>query len=380
MCATWSGGSHTGDGTLPPVNGSEAAARVLADCRRICAVPAPTFAEAARAELVAAMLRDAGWQPELDEVGNVICAAGDGAEPPTVFAAHLDTVFGPEQPIEIVEDAERGRIVGPGIGDNSAGVAALLHLARHFATRAPRRPILLAATVGEEGLGDLRGAKQLVACTRPAAFVAVEGAMLDRIEIGGVGSVRYRVIYRGPGGHSWADRGTPSALHGLIARSAAFLAQYSRPDAAVNVGRIHGGTSINTIAAEAALELDLRSEDSAALSELAAAAGTHFSAAPEGLTATLETLGERPSGAIDPGHPLARAAREARERAGLPPAQEGTSSTDANAAYGRGIPAITVGVTTGGNAHRPDDYIDIAPLPKGLRALEILAEELVGAP
>ncbi len=239
---------------------------------------------------------------------------------------------------------------------------------------------MLAATVGEEGLGDLRGAKHLLTHTDCHGFVAIEGAMLDRIEIGGVGSVRYRVIYRGPGGHSWADRGTPSAVHGLLTRAATFLASSVSPAVAVNIGRIQGGTSINTIAAEATLELDLRSEDATALSDISGLARAHFNPAPDGLSAALEPLGERPSGHTSPDHPLVAAARDARRRAGLAPAQEGTSSTDANAAYGHGIPAITVGVTTGGNAHRPDDYVDLEPLPQGLRALEILADTVVGGP
>ena len=258
-------------------------------------------------------------------------------------------------------------------------MAALVHLARGLAGERPVRPLVLAATVGEEGLGDLRGAKHLLARTACAAFVAIEGAMLDRIEIGGVGSVRYRVTYTGPGGHSWADRGTPSAVHGLVARAGEFLARGAPPEVAVNIGKINGGTSINTIAAEATFELDLRSEDATALEQLATAAREHFAAAPDGLSARLESLGERPSGHTSPDHPLVAAAREARTRSGLPPAQEGSSSTDANAAYGRGIPAITVGVTTGGNAHRPDDYIDLDPLANGLRALEVLAETLVSA-
>jgi tripeptide aminopeptidase len=373
------GDGHYADGSLPDVNGPDAAARVLGDCRRICVVPAPTFAENARAELVASLLRDAGWEPEFDQVGNVTCARGDGDASAVVFAAHLDTVFPLEQPIDIVEDDKRRRIIGPGIGDNSLGVAALVHLARELADDRPVRPLVLAATVGEEGLGDLRGAKHLLARTACEAFVAIEGAMLDRIEIGGVGSVRYRITYRGPGGHSWADRGTPSAVHGLVTRAGAFLASTTSPDVAVNIGKINGGTSINTIAAEAALELDLRSEDATALEQAATAAREHFAAAPDGLSAALEPLGERPSGHTSTDHPLVAAAREARTRAGLPPAQEGTSSTDANAAYGRGIPAITVGVTTGGNAHRPDDYIDLDPLDKGLRALEVLAERLISA-
>jgi acetylornithine deacetylase/succinyl-diaminopimelate desuccinylase-like protein len=363
--------------TAPELTTADAAALVLADAERVCAVPAPTFHEEARAALVEELLREAGCRPRRDEAGNVIGVVGDSGAPVVVFAAHLDTVFGPEQSIEIVHDEPGGRIVGPGIGDNSLGVAALLHLARRFAGHPESPPLVLAATVGEEGRGDLRGAKQLVSDLPCAAFVAIEGATLDRIDIGGVASTRYRIAYRGPGGHSWSDRGTPSAVHGLVARAASFLAEREPAgEVSANIGRIEGGTSINTIAAEATAELDLRSEDPAALEAVASRAREHFAAAPPGLTATVEQIGQRPGGHTAADHPLVEAARRARERAGLPPAAEGTSSTDANAAYGRGIPAITVGVSTGGNAHRPDDYVDVGPVAQGLRALELLAEEL----
>ncbi len=324
------------------------------------------------------MFEEAQCAAGRDEAGNVLAALGPGGGPAVVFAAHLDTVFGPEQPIDIVHDEATGRIVGPGIGDNSLGVAALLHLARRFAERPPGRRVVLAATVGEEGRGDLRGAKHLLSETSCAAFVAVEGAMLDRLDIGGIASTRYRVTYTGPGGHSWADRGTPSAIHGLVERAAAFLIVCKRADVSANIGRIHGGTSINTIAADATLELDLRSEDPAALNAVARHTREHFEAAPPGLAASVELIGQRPGGRTPADHPIVQAAREARSAAGLPPAAEGASSTDANAAYGHGIPAITVGVSTGGNAHRPDDYIDIEPLAQGLRALELLADRLAG--
>ena len=186
----------------------ETAETVLADAQRICAVPAPTFAEGPRAQLVAELLDAAGAPAELDAVGNVVCRIG-GDGPAAVFAAHLDTVFGPDQPIEIVRAG--GRIAAPGIGDNSLAVAALLALARRLAARPPGRPVVLAATVGEEGLGDLRGAKHVAATIDCACFVAVEGMSLDAIEVGGIGSERYRVTYSGPGGHSWSDRGTPNA-------------------------------------------------------------------------------------------------------------------------------------------------------------------------
>jgi tripeptide aminopeptidase len=349
---------------------------VLADAQRICAVPAPTFAEGPRGELVGELFAQAGLTPEQDAVGNVLCSvAGEG--PPAVFAAHLDTVFGPEQPIEIVR--ADGRIAAPGIGDNSLAVAALVALARRLAASPARRPVVLAATVGEEGLGDLRGAKHLVETIDCRCFVAMEGMSLDAIEVGGIGSQRFRATYVGPGGHSWSDRGTPSAVHGLMTRAAELVAIALEPDVSLNVGRVHGGTSINTIAGRATLELDVRARDPARLSALAARADALLRRAPEGLEAMVECVGRRPAGAIAPDDPLLGAARRARSAAGLEPAEESFSSTDANAAYGRGIPAITVGISTGAHAHRPDEYIDEAPTAAGLRALELLLDELAYA-
>jgi acetylornithine deacetylase/succinyl-diaminopimelate desuccinylase-like protein len=349
---------------------------VIADATRICTTAAPTFAEERRAELVRGLLSNAGPGAELDAAGNVICRFGPKDGPATIFAAHLDTVFPAEQAIDLVHDEAAGRIHAPGIGDNSLGVAALVHLARILHTDGVRHPILLAATVGEEGLGDLRGAKALLESTPCTAFVAVEGSMIDSIKTAGVGSVRFRVTYRGPGGHSWSDRGAPSAVHGLIEAAARFLASPLPTGLARNVGKLAGGTSINTIAAEATLELDLRAEDQASLAQAEAATREAFENPPAGLEATVELIGRRPSGAIDHGHPLLAAARRARHAAGLPPAAEGASSTDANAAYGLSIPAITIGLTTGANAHRLDEYIDLEPLERGLAALEHLAHEL----
>ena len=145
-----------------------------------------------------------------------------------------------------------------------------------------------------------------------------------------------------------------------------------------NVGRLEGGTTINTIAAQASLELDLRAEHPEPLAAAAAQARARFCDAPAGLQAEVELIGQRPSGGLPSDHPLLQAARRARHRAALPPAAEGASSTDANAAYGRGIPAVTVGLTTGAHGHRVDEYIDLAPLPGGMRALRHLARDLAG--
>jgi len=355
---------------------SEAAvAQVIADTRRICEMPAPPFAEGPRAELAAFLLGEIGTPTRVDAIGNVV-AAPTGAEGPgaVVFAAHLDTVFAAGTEIACAESG--GRLAAPGVGDNSVAVAALLHLARHLHGRSLARPVVLAATVGEEGLGDLRGAKALLEDLDVSAFVAVEGQMLEEIRTAGVGSIRLQLTVRGPGGHPWGDRGTPSAVHGLVDLLSGALAEAHAADVMVNVGVIAGGTVINAIAGEATALIDLRAEDDGVLRGTAARIEEVLGWAPDGLAVEVQALGRRPGGRIDPDHPLLAAARRARETAGLPPAEEGASSTDANAAYGRDIPAITVGVTTGANAHRLDEYIDLAPVGSGLTALEALADEL----
>ena len=353
-----------------------AVAQVVEDARRICAMPAPPFEEGPRAELVAWMLGQAGAPARIDATGNVIAPLGGEGPDTVVFAAHLDTVFAAGT--EIAFEEGEGRLAAPGIGDNSVAIAALVHLARHIRDRPAHRPVALVATVGEEGLGDLRGAKALLDEMAVGAFVAVEGQMLDAIKLAGVGSIRLRVTVRGPGGHPWGDRGTPSAVHGLVDLVAGALAEAHGADVVLNVGVIRGGTVINAIAGRASAEIDLRAEDDGALRAVAARVHEVLEWTPDGLEVTVEPIGRRPGGRIAPDHALVAAARRARERAGLPPAEEGASSTDANAAYGRDIPAITVGVTTGGNAHRLDEYIDLAPLGQGLAALEALVDELAG--
>jgi len=337
-------------------------------------MPAPPFGEGPRAELVAWMLGEAGAPARIDDTGNVIARLGPEGDDAVAFAAHLDTVFAAGTEIRFEESD--GRLAAPGVGDNSIAVAALLHLARHLKDRPLARPVALVATVGEEGLGDLRGAKALLDELPVGAFVAVEGQMLHAIKTAAVGSLRLRVTVRGPGGHPWSDRGTASAAHGLVDALSGALAEAHNAGIVLNVGTMRGGTVINAIASEAVAELDLRAEDDRLLQATAKRVQEVVGWAPVGLETTVEALGRRPAGRVAPDHPLVAAARRARERAGLPPAEEGASSTDANAAYGRGIPAITVGVTTGGYAHRLDEYIDLEPIAGGLAALEALAEEL----
>jgi acetylornithine deacetylase/succinyl-diaminopimelate desuccinylase-like protein len=319
-------------------------------------------------------LAAAGAVPRMDAAGNVLARFGPARGPVAVVAAHLDTVFPAGTPLE--PRAEAGRLHGPGIGDDCLGLAALLDLARTLASsEPPAHAILLAATVGEEGVGDLRGARAVLDDHDCDAFVAVEGHGRDTLQVAGIGSARLRARFTAAGGHSWGDRGSPSAVHALLVAGAAAVA--AAGDAHVNVGVVSGGTSINTIAAGAEAEIDLRAaaEDELARTRAHVVAALH-AATPEGVTVEVEPIGRRPAGATPPGHPLLAAARAARRAAGLPPADENASSTDANAALGRGVPAVGLGLTHGANAHRLDEHVELEPLQGGLAALDELVHAL----
>jgi tripeptide aminopeptidase len=349
-------------------------ADVLQDTLELCAVPSPTGAEDARAAEVARRLAAIGCAPVTDEVGNVTVRFG-GAGPATIVAAHTDTVFPFDTPLAPRRSGKR--LLGPGIGDNAVAVAALLELARSLQrSRAFRTPVLLAATVGEEGLGDLRGIRAILDREAAVCLVAVEGHGIDSVVTAGVASARFVATYAGPGGHSWRDRDRPSALHAMFA--AATAAIEAAAPVAVNVGVARGGFSVNTIAPEARLEIDLRSLVDAEVEAAAERVRVALSRVPEQITVEVAPAGRRPGGGIPGDHPLVATVREARKAVGLGPPREDSASTDANAAYGRGIPAVTVGLTRGGNAHRLDEWIDLEPLADGIPMLVRLVHRLAG--
>jgi acetylornithine deacetylase/succinyl-diaminopimelate desuccinylase-like protein len=343
---------------------------------RLSAVPAPTGDEGERGAVVAELLADAGMVVGRDEVGNVLArrAGDDPSAPAVVVSGHLDTVFGRE--VGLAPRQRDGRLICPGVGDNTVAVATLIVLARELAARpVTGTPIVLAATVGEEGLGDLRGAKHLLRTVATSAFVSLEGHLLDELVVGGIGSVRLRARYTGPGGHSWGDRGTSSAVHALLAAGAAAVRAVP-PDRHVNVGVVRGGTTVNAIAGEASLLVDLRDEDEARLEETVRLAIGALEDAPDGITATVERIGHRPAGRTSDRDPLVRAARAARADAGLRPAREDVGSTECNAAFPLGVPTICIGLTRGGDMHRESEWIEIAPLRDGLAQVRALLRRL----
>jgi tripeptide aminopeptidase len=330
----------------------------IEDACAICAIPAPTGEEGRRAAWIAERLRESGLDVRIDAEGSVIAGTGD-----VVVAAHLDTVFAGLE--EIAVRREGDVLHAPGIGDNSLGVAALLFLAR----RGPEG-LVLAATVGEEGLGNLRGARRVVADVRPRELIAVEGGGAGRLVTTGIGSARFALRASAPGGHSWGDRGSPSALHVLIDVLHRHIADPGTES--VNVGSLHGGAGINVLAPCAEATLEFRDLDEARLD----AAARRLAAEPD---VEVTELGRRPAGGVGPEHPLVLAALRAAASAGLSRPRLDASSTDANAALGAGIPAVTVGLCESRDAHTPEERVDVSALGPALGALADLAGQRVAA-
>jgi tripeptide aminopeptidase len=346
--------------------------QVLEMALTIQQIPAPTFQEKRRAEFVRDRFLAEGLSDvHLDTSGNVFARLpGTGKARCVVVSAHLDTVFPITTNLEARRESER--ITGPGIGDNSLGVAGLFGLVWSLKSKGMPLPgdVWLAANVGEEGLGDLCGMKAVVSRfnDQPIAYIVLEGMSLGWVYHRGLGVQRYRVTARTPGGHSWIDYGHPSAIHelaSLITRLDA-LDLPDQPRTTLNVGVIQGGTSVNTIAAEAHLELDLRSEQVDGLNELISQVEHLITAANRtDVQVTAQIIGQRPAGEIPPGHPLIRMALERLEAQGLPP-RLNIGSTDANIPLSRGLPAICIGLTTGGGAHTTNEYILTRPVAQGL--------------
>jgi tripeptide aminopeptidase len=339
-------------------------------------IPAPTFQEEKRAAFVRDQFQAEGLADvSIDPTGNVYARLpGDGKGRPLMVTAHLDTVFPMGTPLEATREPDR--IAAPGIGDNSLGVAGLFGLV--WALRQQDLyplpvDVWLVANVCEEGLGDLRGMKAVVDRfgDGPAAYIVLEGMSLGRVYHRGLGVQRYRVTVRTPGGHSWVDYGSPSAIHelaSLVTRLNA-LALPEQPRTTLNVGIIQGGTSVNTIAAEAHLELDLRSEEVGALAELIEQVKHLIDTSNQTFVeVSADLIGQRPAGEISPDAPLVRLAISCLEVQGLQPVLN-NGSTDANIPLSRGLPAICIGLSTGGGAHTAGEYILTQPLSQGLAQL-----------
>ncbi len=354
--------------------------RLLEFTIQIQQVPAPTFEEKKRAEFVRDLFVGEKLQDvSIDSVNNVFARlpatkkVKNESKPPLIVSAHLDTVFPANTNLHATRELDR--IYGPGIGDNSMGVAALFGLSWLLHERKIEMPsdVWFVANVGEEGLGDLRGMKAVADRFggNVSAYLVVEGASYGHVYHRAVGVRRYRVTARTAGGHSWSDFGQPSAIHELtrLVTQITSLSVPSTPRTSLNVGKISGGTGVNVLAADATFELDLRSENPNALNELIKQVEDLIHAASRaGVTIESEIIGQRPAGEIPENHPLVKLGQECLQEQGLK-AELTSGSTDANIPLSRGYPAVVLGITTGGGAHTVHEYIDTALVEKGMEQL-----------
>lgn len=335
-------------------------------------ISAPTFHEEKRSLFSRDFFQVDGLRDvDLDEVGNVYaCVPGERSGAPLVLTAHMDSVFPASFPLTL--DRQPARITGPGIGDNALGLSTLLNLPRILRECNLKLPgdVWLVATVCEEGLGNLRGMQAVTERfnDRPVAYISLEGIGFGNVLHRGLGVERYRIHVHTAGGHSWVDYGNPSAVHELIslANKITGLRIPRRPRTTMNVGTIQGGTSINTIAATASLELDLRSENARNLQDLTEKVlQTAGSVARTGVDVEVERIGWRPAGSIPADHSLVSLCEEIIRDLGVNPHLD-IASTEANLPLSLGYPSVTLGLTTGDRAHSAQEYINIAPLDKGL--------------
>ena len=338
-------------------------------------IPAPPFMEEVRgrrfAELLVELGADSVWT---DEEGNVIGLRRGRTGARTIgFGGHLDTVFpeGTDVSVRVVGDT----LFAPGVGDDTRGLVVVLSVLRAMeeASLETDDDVLFVGVVGEEGLGDLRGMKYLYreGGLRPDVWIDVDGGGLDRIVSMGLGSVRYRMSFEGPGGHSWGAFGTANPAHAM-ARAVRYFQDVadtltrSGPRTSYNVGRVGGGTSVNSVPFETWMEVDMRSDSPERLVRIEAAllAAMDRGVAEENelrregepLRVVKEKIGDRPSGETDPDAPLVQRALATTAAFGVE-GELGRSSTDSNVPIALGVPAVTIGRGgDGSNGHAPDEF------------------------
>ena len=365
----------------------------IVEQKQICEIPAPPFKEQIRAadyqkRLAALGLRDV----QMDKEGNVFgLRPGAGKGPKLLVCAHLDTVFAEGTDVKVKE--RDGKLYAPGIADDARGLAALLSIIRAFNASGIKTvgDIVFCGNVGEEGLGDLRGVKALFRDHRDIdGFITIDGTGADKITYLATGSHRYLITYKGEGGHSFRAFGRPSAIHAL-GRSIAQIADLKpprEPKTTFTVGVIRGGTSVNSIAAEASMEFDMRSDNERELLELEAkfleivkkaAADENARWRSDKITTQIKMVGDRPAGVQPPDSIIVQAAWAATQIIGQKPKLGEASSTDSNLPISLGIPSLTLG---GGGKddynHAPGEWFDPTNAYQGPQRIFLTILGLVG--
>jgi tripeptide aminopeptidase len=361
---------------------------------KLAEIPAPSFQEQDRAAAVEPLLASAGLSVHRDKIGNVIGELRGSDKEIVILGAHLDTVFPAGTDVKVRR--EGGRMSGPGISDNGTGLAALVAIARAMqsAKIKPKRTILFAADVGEEGEGNLRGMRALVEAYRAnlKAVVVLDGSGTDHVTTKALASRRLEVTISGPGGHSWSDFGMVNPINALVRGSVRFINTKvpAAPRTTFNLGQIEGGTSVNSIPHEARLKADIRSESEDELGRLETALRECMSAGVRDemessrdrskgrLELKVDLLGSRPGGELAAGSPLLAALRAADEFVGNHSRLE-RSSTDANIPLSMGIDAIAIGAGgNGGGAHSLQEWYEPAGREMGLKRALLTLLEVAG--
>lgn len=372
--------------------------QTMADLQTLTQIPAPPFMEEERGLAFLEMMQDLGVDSAwVDEVGNVIgLRRGTGSGEVLAISGHLDTVFPPETDVSITQRGDT--LFAPGIADDTRGLATVLAVLRAMNSAEIRTEadILFIGNVGEEGIGDLRGMKHLFREGGPRIdnFISVDGTGASGITHMGLGSHRYRVTFLGPGGHSWGAFGLANPAHALgrairhfqdgadpYVRDAPFRTSY-------NVGRIGGGTSVNSVPFESWMEVDMRSQGVETLQRVdgilqgavvrALAEENAIRQRGEPLTVDIELIGNRPSGEVAEDHPFVQQAAAVTRVLGMEPTF-GRSSTDSNIPISMGIPAITIGGGGQGvGAHSLDEWFRNVDGPVGVQRVMLVVLAQVG--
>ncbi|MEL6307703.1 MAG: M20/M25/M40 family metallo-hydrolase [Chloroflexota bacterium] len=348
---------------------------------RIQQIPAPTFAEDARAAYVASQFKTFGLTDiSIDDAKNVLglYKGINRAVPAVMVMAHTDTVFSAETDLTIRR--ENDLIYGPGLGDNSMGVSGMLGLLKwmHDTNFTPDCDIWFVASSCEEGLGDLKGARAAYNAlkSRLGMVINIEGLAYGHIYHAGIAVHRLHITAKAEGGHSWLHFGRPSAVHTIMELGAQInrITPPNSPRTTYNIGMIEGGTAINAIGTDAGIWLDMRSEAQATLKKLVNQVYAIIDSLRQpGITFDVEVVGNRPAGSVSSQHPLVLGALHTLAKLGIRGTLE-NGSTDGNIPLADGCPTVTVGITRGGNAHRLDEYIETRPVADGMKQLITLTQ------
>lgn len=366
-------------------------------------IPAPPFAESARGQWLETRFADLGLRDvHIDEVGNVFGVRPGMGRQHVSLSAHIDTVFPAGTPLNVRQQGTR--LYGPGVSDNGAGVAALLAVAAAatFCNLSHALPIVFIGNVGEEGEGDLRGIRHIFSHPHWRDSIAyslvLDGAGSDTIVAEALGSRRFEVIVRGPGGHSWSDFGAPNPIL-ILARAIHEFAQtpvLPSPKTTFNIGVIRGGTSVNSIPESASMRVDIRSTSMAEMERLEAALRLAIDRAIEnellelerrgalrrrtsGLSSEVLAIGNRPAGELDPNAQILQVIRAVDSHLGNV-AQVHRASTDANVPLSLGREAIAIGGGgTGGGAHTLQEWFDCSGRDLGLKRILLTLLALAGS-